>query len=194
MKVSSLLAHRRPSCLTQDQSPSLQTVVTKAKEVNRPLFLFNIDPELPSKVAFVNIIPKAIVPKVDGKTWAAPIATLLGGKVGFPSCIITSLAKRRLTVPLSFEGWRKARLVPGCRQRGRQGRRGARPRGQCLRGEGWRLIRSVYGWISFLLGWLFATCTRERNHYNEKQNDEPRHVEKGASLSRAHPSLCPAPQ
>lgn len=46
-----------------------------------PIFLFNIDPEVPSKVTYANYVPKAQINKIDGKSWAGPIGELLGGKV-----------------------------------------------------------------------------------------------------------------
>lgn len=62
---------------------SLKMVVGKAiKEVNKPLFLFNVDPEVPAKVAYANSIPKETLKTIDGKTWAAPVGEILGGKGG----------------------------------------------------------------------------------------------------------------
>jgi hypothetical protein len=50
--------------------------------VPNPVFLLNVDPEVPSKITYVNYIPKAQLGRIDGKTWAGPVGELLGGKGG----------------------------------------------------------------------------------------------------------------
>lgn len=64
---------------------SLKTLVVKAtKETagDKALFLLNVDPDAPAKVAYANVVPKATLKTLDGKTWAAPVGALLGGKGG----------------------------------------------------------------------------------------------------------------
>ena len=63
---------------------SMKTLVQKANKEsgNRPVFLLNVDPDAPAKVAYANVLPKELLAKVDGKTWAAPVGELLNGKGG----------------------------------------------------------------------------------------------------------------
>ncbi|CDZ98125.1 alanine-trna ligase [Phaffia rhodozyma] len=60
---------------------SLKTVVLNLKKLNKPVTIINVDPEVPSKVTYVNYVPKEIK-AIDGKTWAAPLSDLLNGKGG----------------------------------------------------------------------------------------------------------------
>lgn len=62
----------------------MKTLVQKANKEsgNRPVFVLNVDPDAPAKVAYANVLPKELIAKVDGKTWAAPVGALLNGKGG----------------------------------------------------------------------------------------------------------------
>lgn len=44
--------------------------------------MFNVDPDVPAKIAFINVIPKDMLKQIDGKTWAAPVGVVLNGKGG----------------------------------------------------------------------------------------------------------------
>lgn len=63
----------------------LQSIVTKAKALEKAAYIISIDHET-SKVAHINVVPKARVSKeFDAKTWAAVVTTLIGGKVSLAS-------------------------------------------------------------------------------------------------------------
>lgn len=61
---------------------ALKNVVGAAKELLKPIFLFNVDPSLPTKIAYLNVVPKELLKQLDGKTWAAPVGEVLKGKGG----------------------------------------------------------------------------------------------------------------
>lgn len=56
-------------------------MIANVKKLTKPVTLINVDPEVPSKVTYVNYVPKEIK-GIDGKTWAAPLSELLKGKGG----------------------------------------------------------------------------------------------------------------
>ncbi|KAL7409092.1 tRNA synthetases class II (A)-domain-containing protein [Mrakia frigida] len=61
---------------------SLKLLINTVRDLNKPIFLLNVDPEVAGKIAYVNVVPKDLVKQLDGKTWAGPVGVVLGGKGG----------------------------------------------------------------------------------------------------------------
>lgn len=60
----------------------LQALASQAKQLNKSLYVFSIDPET-KKVAHANFVSPMLKTKGgDARTWASKVADILGGKAG----------------------------------------------------------------------------------------------------------------